>query len=111
MHDCAAGEVKSWQRAAQARIEDAALAPNHVGHRRIDHDRPEDEEDSHGAELHPLSKCSGDESGGDDGEHELVDHESLHRDGRAVVRVRSQANAAHEGMMQTSDEARAGIEG
>jgi hypothetical protein len=64
-------------------VEQAADAPDHVGHGAIDEQGPEREEDRHGAELHALGKGAGDQRRGDDGEHELVDHEGLLGNGGA----------------------------
>jgi hypothetical protein len=64
-------------------VEESADTPDHVGHGAIDEQRPEGEEDGHGAELHALGKGAGDERRGDDGEHELVDHVGLLGNGGA----------------------------
>jgi hypothetical protein len=68
-------------------VEQAADAPDHVGHGTVDEQRPEGKKDGHGAELHALGKGAGDERRGDDGEHELVDHVGLLGNGGGVVGV------------------------
>jgi hypothetical protein len=108
--DGAAGEVEAREAAAGG-VEQAADAPDHVGHGVVDEDRPEDEEDGHGAELHALGEGSGDQRRGDDGEHELVDHVGLVGDGGGVVGVGREADAAQEEMLEAADEAVAVPEG
>jgi hypothetical protein len=73
--------------AASGDVQDSAHAPDHVGHGAVNNQRPEEKKDGHGAELDALGKGAGDERRGDDGEHELVDHEGLLGDGAAVVGV------------------------
>jgi len=92
-------------------VQDAADAPDHVCHGAVNHQRPEAKKDGHGAELDALGECAGDQSRGDDGEHELIDHEALLRDGAAVVGVGIQTDAAQKGVLQATDDAIARAEG
>ena len=89
----------------------SAHAPDHVGHGAVDEERPEGEKDGHGAELHALGKCAGDERRGDDGEHELVDHEGLLGNGGGVVGIGSEGDAAQEEVLEAADEPVAVTEG
>ena len=73
--------------------------------------RPQGEEDGHGAELHALGKGAGDQRRGDDGEHELVDHEGLFGDGGGVVGVGGEAHAAQEQVAEAADKGVAAAEG
>ncbi len=102
MDDGAAGEVEAGKVAAIG-IEQAARAPDHVRHRAIDKQRPQGEENRHGAEFHALGERSGDERRSNDGEHELVDHVGLLGDGGRVLRW-PQADAAQEHVVQPADE-------
>ena len=68
-------------------VQQAADAPDHVGHRAIDEQRPEGEKDGHGAELHALGEGAGDQRRRDDGEHELVDHVGLFGNRCGVVSI------------------------
>ena len=61
VNDGAACEIERRELAAQRSIQQAALAPNHVRHRVIHHDRPEHDEDQHRTELHALGKGTGNE--------------------------------------------------
>ena len=47
---------KARNLSAQERVQQSALAPDHVGHREVDDQRPEDREQQHRAELHPLGE-------------------------------------------------------
>src|SRR6185437_9353393 len=107
--DGAAGEVEAGEASAEGRAEQAAFAPDHVGHGRVDDDGPEGEENSHGAELHALGEGSHDERRGNDGEHQLVDHEGLEGDGGGVVGVRRQADRVEKQMVQAADEGGSGV--
>src|SRR5690349_4352362 len=80
VNNSATGEVEAWDASAERRIQESSLSPDHVGHRCVDDDGPEDHEERHGTEFHALGKGSGDQSWSDDGEHQLVDHEGLRRD-------------------------------
>ena len=88
VHDRSAGEVEAWELAAECRVQQAVLTPNHVRHRAVDEDRPQREEHRHAGELHALCKRAGDECRRDDGEHQLVNHTSLQRDGRNICSIR-----------------------
>jgi hypothetical protein len=82
-----------------------------VGHRAVDEERPEREEDGHGAELHALGKGAGDQRRGDDGEHQLVDHQGLLGNGGGVVEVGREADALEEEVLEAADEPVAVAEG
>ena len=86
-------------------VEQSADAPDHVGHGAVDEQRPEGEKEGHGAELHALGKGAGDQRRGDDGEHELVDHEGLLGNGGGVVGVGAEGDAAQEEVLKAADEA------
>jgi len=75
-----------------------------VGHGTVDEDGPEGEKESHGAELHALGKGAGDEGGGDDGEHELVDHVGLLGNGGCVVGVGGESDSAEKEVFKAADE-------
>jgi hypothetical protein len=108
----AAGEVEAGEGGVDVGgVEQSAHAPDHVGHGAIDEQGPKGEKDGHGAELHALGKGAGDQRRGDDGEHELVDHEGLLGDGGGVVGVRRDADAAQEEVLKASDEGVAMAEG
>ncbi len=92
-------------------VEQAADAPDHVRHGAVDKERPEREKQGHGAELHALGKCAGDQGRRDDGEHELVDHVGLLGNGGGVVGVRGERDAAQEGVLEAADKHVAVAEG
>ncbi len=108
MHHRAASEVEAWKLAARS-IQQAALAPHHVGHRVIDHDRPQHGEQHHRAELHALRERARDQSRRDDGEHHLVDHVRLRGKSR-VGEVGRGADSMQEEMVQTAEKARPRVE-
>ena len=56
------------------------VAPDHVGEREIHEEHPQGEEDHVGPELDAVGEGAGDEGGGDDGEHHLVDEQQQHGD-------------------------------
>jgi hypothetical protein len=111
VHHSTAREIEAGETPAQRGVEQAALAPDHVGHGAVDNQRPQNHEQQHGPEFHALGKCAGDERGRDDGEHQLVDHEGLERDGRRIVAVGLRTHAPQEDVVQATDEAVAGAEG
>ena len=95
--DGAAGEIERGKRCVGVvETEDSVSSPDHVGHGAVYEERPEGEKDCHGAELHAFGKCAADERRGDDGEHELVDHEGLLGNGGGVVGVGSERDASQE---------------
>ena len=57
-----------------------SLAPNPVGQRAVDAGAPEDREDHHRAEPHPLGKGPADQGRSDDEEHPLEQHVGHGRD-------------------------------
>ena len=96
--DGAAGEIEAGETGVDVGgVEQAVNAPDHVGHGAIDNQRPEREEESHGAELHALGKGAGNERRGDDGEHELIDHQGLFGNGGGIVQVGRHGEALHHG--------------
>ncbi len=101
----AASEIEHGKTPAQRGIQQAAFAPDHVRHRAINNGRPQDHEDHHGAELHPLGKCACYERRRDDGKHELIDHEGLRRNGCGVIRIRLRAHAMQKKIMKSPDKA------
>jgi len=107
------GATREIQRgdAAAGRVQQPSHAPDHVGHRTINDERPERQKDRHGAELHAFGKGAGDQRRGDDGEHQLVDHEGLLGNGGGVVGVGGERNAAQEEVLEAADEGRAVAEG
>jgi hypothetical protein len=109
--DGATGKVEAGNFAIEGGVEKSALAPHHVRHGRIDDDGPQGEEQAHGAEFHALGEGSGDEGRRDDGEHELVDHVGLRRDGCAVVGIGSEPDVMHKCVMESANEAVAGSKG
>ena len=106
MHHGAACEIQARNPAAQKSVEQSALAPHHVGHRKIHEQAPQHREQEHGAELHALGKGSADQRGGDDGEHQLVDHEGLLRDGGRVIGIGRAAHVVQERVVQISEDRR-----
>ena len=94
-----------------ALLSKSAHAPDHVRHGAIDEQRPEREEDRHGAELHALGKGAGDQRRGDDGEHQLIDHERLLGNGGGVIGIGSEANALQEEVLEAADKPVAVAEG
>jgi hypothetical protein len=91
VHHRAAGEIEARDLAAQRRIEQSTLSPYHMRHGKVDEQAPQDREQQHSAEFHALGERAGDQCRRDDGEHELIDHEGLLRDGRRIVSVGSAA--------------------
>jgi hypothetical protein len=76
----------------------------------LPHDGPQRQKQAHRAEFHALGKSPCDQCRRDDGEHELVNHVRLRRDGWSVIRIGRQAHAMHEGVVQAADEGVAGAE-
>ena len=69
MHDRASGKIKDSPAGEQA------AAPGHMPDRYIAEGEPDNHEDQHGAELHPLGKGSNDERRGDDRKSHLEGQE------------------------------------
>ena len=97
MHHRATREIETRDTAARERIEQAALAPHHVGHREVNDEAPEDGEQQHGAEFHALGERPRDQRGRDNGEHQLVDHEGLLGNGGGVIGIGRGAHVVQEG--------------
>ena len=104
MYDGAAGKIKCGESPAQSGIQETAFPPDHVGHGIVDHNGPQHHEDDHGAEFHPLGKCTRDKRGRDDGEHELVHHESLLWNGGRVIGIGLRSDAVQKKMVEVADE-------
>ena len=68
VHDRAAGEVPG------AHVSQPAAAPDPVGQRRVDDDRPERDEGQVGGKPHALDDGAGDQRRGDDAERGLERH-------------------------------------
>ena len=102
----AAGEIERRNAAAEVRIQEAALAPDHMRHRKVHEQRPERHEQQHGAEFHPLRERAGNQRRGDDGEHQLVNHKGLMRNRARVVCIRRAADAVQEQVSKIADERR-----
>ena len=68
-----------------APLEQPAIGREHpVGHRRVDEDRPEGQEQQPAAEAHAVGRRPGDERRGDDGEHHLEGDERQRRNGQRL---------------------------
>ena len=98
--DRAPGEIQGPQA-----LEPAAVTPDPVGHRTIDQGDPEDHEHQKSAEFHPFGKGAGDQSRRDDGEHGLVNHEGLMRDGFGIGLERLGPHPHETQVIQIADEA------
>ena len=95
--DRAAGEIERREAAAERGVQQAALSPHHVRERRVHAQRPQRHEDDGAAKRHALGRRAGDQRRRDDREHQLIHHEGELRDRRAVVGVRLDADAPHDG--------------
>ncbi len=105
VHHRAAREIQRREPPTECRIQQPALAPHHVRHRVVHQQRPQRQEQQHGAEFHPLRKRPGDQRRRDDGKHQLVDHERLVGNGGRVIGVRLQPDALQEEVVETANEA------
>ncbi len=72
-----AREVERREISAQRRIQQTSLAPDHMGHRVINKNGPKHHKQHHSAELHAFGECACNQCRGNDGKHQLVDHEGL----------------------------------
>src|SRR5438552_1962648 len=104
VYDRAPGEIECGESPAQSGIQETTFSPNHVGHGIVDQNGPQHHEDNHGAELHALGKCTCDKRGRDDGEHELVHHESLLWNGGRVIGIGLRSDAVQKKMVEVADE-------
>ena len=95
----AAGEIQGPQV-----LEPAAVTPDPVSHRTIDDGDPQDHEHQKSAEFHPFGKGAGDQSRRDDGEHGLVNHEGLVRDGFGIRLERLGPHPHEAQVIQVADE-------
>ena len=77
-------------------IQEASLAPYHVRHGKVHQQGPKHREQQHGAELHAFGKRAGDQRRRDNGEHQLIDHEGLLRDGGGIIGIGRGAHAMQE---------------
>ena len=75
VNDGSPGEVKGREPAAERRVQQAALAPDHVRERGVDAQRPQRHEHEGAAEFHPLRCRAGNQRRRDDCEHQLIHHE------------------------------------
>ena len=97
VHHGAAGEV-DHPCVPQQR---AVTAPDHVGHRRVDHGEPHGHEDQHGGELHALGEGTHDQRRGDDGEGHLEGDEHAFREGADQAFL---GQVDQEGVVQAADD-------
>ena len=79
-------------------------APDHVRHRVVDDEGPEDHEEEERLEAHASGDRPGDERGRDDREHHLEQGEDQQRNGGGI-RVRRRLDAIHEQVLEASDDA------
>ena len=105
MNHGSASEIQGGKSSSESGIQQSPLAPNHVSHRVIDEDGPQNGKGHHGTELHALGKSSRDQARGNDGEHQLVHHESLGRNGGGVIAVRRGTYAVQEQIVEAANEA------
>ena len=63
-------------------------SPNHVGKRKIDQEHPEPDEDQNSGKLYSFRHGPYDESGCNDGKHQLVHGKDVMRNPERVVSVR-----------------------
>ena len=103
MHHRTAGKIETGHQPAGS-VQQSALAPHHVGHWEIHQEAPQDREQEHRAELHPLGECARDQGRRDDSEHQLVDHEGLLGNGRGIVGIGCCAHVIQEGEVQISND-------
>ena len=104
VHDRAACEIE------RAQLRQPAAAPDPVGDRTVDDDRPQGDEQRVGGEAHPLDDGARDERGRDDRERPLVGHEEHLRDQRGGA-LGSETDVAQERLRQIADVIVAGREG
>ena len=103
MDDGAAGEIQGREFSTERGVQQASLAPHHVGKRGVDEEKPEGEKEDGAAELHSFGSRAGDQCRGDDGEHQLIDHEGGLRNGAGVIGIRVGADAAEESVLESAD--------
>ena len=101
--DRAAGEIEA-RHFASAGVQQSTLAPDHMRHGEIDEQRPQHHKQEHGTELHALGESARDQGRRDDGEHQLIDHKCLMRDGGRVIRIRIGAHTVQQRIAQIADE-------
>ena len=99
MHDRTAGEVDGLDagRGVEA-VHETARTPNHVGHREVNDQHPEEDEQQHGAVLHAFGDGADDEGRGDDREHQLEHGEHGVGDGE------SRGVSGHAGLFSNAAE-------
>ncbi len=83
----------------RAHVGEPAAAPHPVRHRRVDEERPQDDENEIRREAHPLDDRAGDERGRDDAERALIGHEQVMRDGA----LRLEPDASQEQPREIAD--------
>ena len=105
MNDRATGKIQSRKTPAQRGIQESSFAPDHVGHRVIHNDGPQDHEHQHRAELHALCKRACDQARCDDREHQLIHHKRLRRDCGRVIGVGRSSYTPQKQVLQTTEEA------
>ena len=88
MHHGSAREIEARNFSTQRRVQQPALAPHHVRHRKIHDQRPQGGEQQHPRKFHPLGERARNQSRSDDREHQLINHEGLLRNGRRIIRIR-----------------------
>ena len=104
MHDRSAGEIQRREFSAKRRIQETALAPNHVSERSVDEQKPQREKKHRAAELHSFRSGTGNQGRRDDRKHQLINHEGCLRNGSGVIGIWIGADAAQERMLEPADD-------
>jgi hypothetical protein len=76
-----------------------------VRHRGVNQNRPKNQERDHRAELHTFGERPGDKGGGNDGEHQLIHHESLLRYGRGIIHIGLDGDVVEKNIFQPAHKA------
>src|SRR6185295_5779953 len=108
MHNGSAREVERGETSAERGVQQTTFTPHHMSHGIVNQEGPKHHEKRHRTELHPLRESTSDERRGDDGKHELVNHEGLMGDRRRIVRLWLQRHASQKQMLEIADEAGTG---
>ncbi len=84
-------------------VKQPALAPNHVRHRAVNHQQPQQRIQEHAAEFHALGIRAADQRRRNDCEHALIDHPGGVRDGLRVL-ARRATDLAQKGEAKAAEE-------
>jgi hypothetical protein len=112
VNDRSAGEVNGvdFGVAVGDAVHHSVDAPDHVGLGEVNDEHPQRHEKEDGGEFHAFGDGANDQSGCDDGEHQLVHGENVLRDPAGIIAVRAGIDVVEKCEVKIAQEGVASVE-